>query len=147
MTTNNQITQTGTIIKIDDKKAFIKVTVNSACKSCDAKCTFAGEKNDKIIEVPSHGLNQNQRVSIKTNAKNVVKGSALIYLIPSIIIVIFAVLGAALGAKLGLKDANLGTFFGVLCSLLVIAAFIILATKVFWKKRLITVTPLEVEND
>lgn len=120
--------QQGYIIEIvDDKTAKLKMQRHSACASC-GKCVTSSEKKDIIVEVDnSIGAKIGDHVEVNMETVNVLKATAIAYLIPLV-----ALLVGTIGTYYALEamgiGANIEVISGAVGILLMLITFFMLKT-------------------
>lgn len=104
--------ETGTVVKIDDDALWVETVQKSACNSCSAQ-KGCGQRalgnalsNSSVIRVLLNGQSPgafqvDQQVIIGIPEDVVVKWSLLIYLLPVVLMIMFAVTGNTLIASDG----------------------------------------------
>lgn len=118
--------QQGYIIEIvDDKTAKLKMQRHSACASC-GKCVTSSEKKDIIVEVDnSIGAKIGDHVEVNMETVNVLKATAIAYLIPLV-----ALLVGTIGTYYALEamgiGANIEVISGAVGILLMLITFFML---------------------
>ena len=92
---------TGKVIKVyEDGKVDILVYQLSACASCHASCSMAGEKSEKVFTVYSNlDLKEGDYVKVSIDNINVKKSAIITYFFPTVILVVFALILQSLGTK------------------------------------------------
>ncbi|MGB9731507.1 MULTISPECIES: SoxR reducing system RseC family protein [Calditerrivibrio] len=91
----------GKVIKVyGGGKVDILVQQLSACASCHASCSMAGEKAEKIFTVNTNlDLKEGDTVKVSIDNSNVKKSAVISYLIPTVILVFLATILQYLGIK------------------------------------------------
>jgi sigma-E factor negative regulatory protein RseC len=110
-----------------DGKVKVEMKKNAACKTCAAKSNCFGlSKNTRhITAIDPIGVKVGNFVKLKLNAKNKIKASVFLFIIPLIFLVSGFFLGSSLATKVG-KEASSETW-GVLSGMVFFAfSFIIL---------------------
>ena len=110
-----------------DGKVKVEMKKNAACKTCATKSNCFGlSKNIRhIIAIDPIGVKVDQIVKLKLNAKDKVKASVFLFLIPIILLLSGFFLGSSLAIKMG-KEASSETW-GILSGMVFFAlSFIIL---------------------
>lgn len=118
--------QQGYIIEIvDEKTAKLKMQRHSACASC-GKCVTSSEKKDIIVEVDNTiGAKVGDHVEVNMETVNVLKATAIAYLIPLV-----ALLVGTIGTYFALDAIGMGSnvemISGAVGILLMLATFLVL---------------------
>lgn len=119
---------TGMVIG-NEKKGYVRVLVNrtggcSGCSSGVGGCSgcMANAKDISLVEDPL-GAGPGDMVRVELNSIDVVKGAALLYLLPVFSLLIGAFTGASLSSLLHLSEGPgifVGCFLGLLLAVVVI---------------------------
>ncbi|NLP10077.1 SoxR reducing system RseC family protein [bacterium] len=100
--------------------AVLAIPVHSACAGCHSQCLLAGEQQVRTLRLP---LPQGMRcapgdyVDLRVDPRFVAKASFFLYLIPAVILFLFALLGRVLAAFWGLQDPDLGSLLAIFFSI------------------------------
>ena len=118
MTSAGAIKHSGEVIRIDGSTIYVKMTVSSACGSCQARMVCgASESADKVVEVESSDAANYQvgdKVEVALQKRSMgVRSVVLAYLIP--LIVLSAVLFCSVMAGVEEGIAALIAILGVGC--------------------------------
>lgn len=118
MTSAGVIKHSGEVIRIDGSTIYVKMTVSSACGSCQARMVCgASESADKVVEVESSDAANYQvgdKVEVALQKRSMgVRSVVLAYLIP--LIVLSAVLFCSVMAGVEEGIAALIAILGVGC--------------------------------
>lgn len=141
---NTKLVQTGTVVKLEESTAVVRISVSSACAKCHAKCTLAGEMADRYVTIPmlpQHRYQLGEQVDLEINSSYVVNASFLLYFIPTIILIIFAYLGNLVANYYRFPDDNLGTLLGIVVAIPLMIMFIYLMQRKYSKTHPIKVIP------
>jgi positive regulator of sigma E activity len=120
------------ILGVADGIARASVSVFSACASCHSKCLLSGERAERIVDLAipkSMVLQPGDRVNVAVAPGFVRRASFLIYLLPALILLVFAYLGRISSIAIGLRDPNLGSLLAIFFAVPVIILVIALARK------------------
>ena len=120
------MTKEGLVLENNNGNLKIKVDRNSACGSCAASASCA-ERKTTIIEVFSaDNINKGDKVILESDADEISKISALVYIIPAILVMLGAILPSMLLKNTG-YDTNLISLGSVI---------LMLALSILYIKRL-----------
>ena len=114
------IKQIGIVEKVEADQALIRVKVMSACANCHAPCVIAGEMKDRHFWVKRSDLKVNQVVELAIKNQLITKGSAFLYLLPAVLIIIFASIGYWLFMAFNVASSDFGVMLGIVVSLPII---------------------------
>ena len=115
------------VTDVDDGFAVLAIPVQSACAGCHSKCLLAGDQRVRTLRLPVPRRMRcapGDYVDLRTDPRFVAKASFLLYLIPAVILFLFALLGRALAAILGLQDPDLGSLLAIFFSIPLLIWFI-----------------------
>lgn len=120
------MTKEGLVLENNNGNLKIKVDRNSACGSCAASASCA-ERKTTIIEVFSaDNINKGDKVILESDADEISRISALVYIIPAILVMLGAILPSMLLKNTG-YDTNLISLGSVI---------LMLALSILYIKRL-----------
>ncbi len=86
--------ETGLVIKIEGNKAVIAVQRRSACEGCPASSLCKpGDEGSVIEAINEAGAKIGDRVSVSLKAFSYLKGSIIVYGIPTICLIAGAIIG------------------------------------------------------
>lgn len=132
------MTKEGLVLENNKGNLKIKVDRNSACGACAASGSCA-ERKSTIVEIFSaENINEGDRVVLESDAAKINKISALVYLIPVILVMIGAVAPSYLLRDTGL-DINLISLGSVILMLGLSVLFIKMLDKNSKKDQLMRV--------
>ncbi len=108
----------GEIIEIKDRDAVVKVRRSSACGKCGA-CTMGSRPDEMLITLPNPLKGQvGDYVELALPSGQVLKASAITYLLPLSGLIIGVAAGYILGEKLGFNPELGSAFVGLLFTIL-----------------------------
>ncbi len=118
MTSAGAIRHSGEVIRIDGSTIYVKMTVSSACGSCQARMVCgASESADKVVEVESSDAANYQvgdKVEVALQKRSMgVRSVVLAYLIPLIVLSVVLFCSVMAGVEEGI--AALIAILGVGC--------------------------------
>lgn len=132
------MTKEGLVLENSNGNLKIKVDRNSACGSCAASASCA-ERKTTIIEVFSaDNINKGDKVILESDADEISKISALVYIIPAILVMLGAILPSMLLKNTG-YDTNLISLGSVILMLALSILYIKRLDKGSKKEKLIKV--------
>ncbi len=132
------MTKEGLVLENNNGNLKIKVDRNSACGSCAASASCA-ERKTTIIEVFSaDNINKGDKVILESDADEISKISALVYIIPAILVMLGAILPSMLLKNTG-YDTNLISLGSVILMLALSILYIKRLDKGSKKEKLIKV--------
>lgn len=132
------MTKEGLVLENNNGNLKIKVDRNSACGSCAASASCA-ERKTTIIEVFSaDNINKGDKVILESDADEISKISALVYIIPAILVILGAILPSMLLKNTG-YDTNLISLGSVILMLALSILYIKRLDKGSKKEKLIKV--------
>lgn len=132
------MTKEGLVLENNNGNLKIKVDRNSACGSCAASASCA-ERKTTIIEVfSSDNINKGDKVILESDADEISKISALVYIIPAILVMLGAILPTMLLKNTG-YDTNLISLGSVILMLALSILYIKRLDKGSKKEKLIKV--------
>jgi len=105
---------------VDGGFAVLRIPVLSACAGCHNKCLMAGEQQMRTLRLPlPEGMQcaPGDSVDLQIDPRFVAKASFLLYMIPAVLLFLFALLGRVLAAFLGLQDPDLGSLLAIFFSI------------------------------
>ena len=107
------IKEQGKIEEIRKQTALVRIQKRSACAHCESKGSCSISKRDMLIEVPNDlqaGVGDQVEVSVPEGT--LLKLSALIYLLPVLLLLIGAFLGTLLGDALQMNSSLTAIILG-----------------------------------
>ena len=110
---NRLIKEQGKIEEIRKQTALVRIQKRSACAHCESKGSCSISKRDMLIEVPNDlqaGVGDQVEVSVPEGT--LLKLSALIYLLPVLLLLIGAFLGSLLGDALQMNSSLTAIILG-----------------------------------
>lgn len=110
---NRLIKEQGKIEEIRKQTALVRIQKRSACAHCESKGSCSISKRDMLIEVPNDlqaGVGDQVEVSVPEGT--LLKLSALIYLLPVLLLLIGAFLGTLLGDALQMNSSLTAIILG-----------------------------------
>ncbi len=113
----------GIIERIENEKAWVMVVRGEHCEGCQA-CQAFGDNNARILVSNPQAAKPGDRVEIEIDPKQVVKHSAIVFLLPILCLIIGYFLGAKFLANFGLKAETAG-IIGSLA--LMVICFVVIA--------------------
>lgn len=141
---NSNLIQTGVVVKIEHDFAVVKVSVFSACVGCHSKCTLSSEKAERFVDIPllpDHPYTIGEQLDLQIDSRFIFSISFLIYLIPTLLLIIFAAIGWRLSETYHFADSNLGALIGIGISIPVILLFLAIVRKRYARTNQIKVIP------
>ena len=101
------IEETATVVSCVDDQAKLEVQRQSTCSSCNAKsgCGTAifskslGKKVSQVTVVNTMNLRVGDKVIVGLQENALLTGSAIVYLLPLVLMLVFAILGQFLSEK------------------------------------------------
>ncbi|WP_042142800.1 MULTISPECIES: SoxR reducing system RseC family protein [unclassified Pseudoalteromonas] len=96
------IEQTLTVTSVDGLTAFLRPEEKPTCEGCNGQCgskifsKLFGDKSPELAFVFEEQLNIGQKVKMALDDSHVLKSSLLVYLLPLLFAIVFAISGAAL---------------------------------------------------
>lgn len=99
--------ETGIVKKIDGLKAFVSVQRQSSCDQCSAGsvCKGTGDNDTEVEALNQANAHTGDTVRIVFKPYSYMKGAALVYGVPSLLLIIGAVIGKEYSGKI-FADAN-----------------------------------------
>lgn len=86
--------ETGLVIKVEGNRAFVAVERKSACEGCPASSICKPGEEGSIIEaINEAGAKIGDRVNVSLKAFSYLKGSIIVYGIPTICLIAGAIIG------------------------------------------------------
>ncbi len=87
--------ETGLVIKVEGNRAFVAVERKSACEGCPASSIICkpGDEGSIIEAINEAGAKIGDRVNVSLKAFSYLKGSIIVYGIPTICLIAGAVIG------------------------------------------------------
>lgn len=132
------MTKEGLVLENNNGNLKIKVDRNSACGSCAASASCS-ERKTTIIEVFSaDNINKGDKVILESDADEISRISALVYIIPAILVMLGAILPSMLLKNTG-YDTNLISLGSVILILALSILYIKKLDKGSKKEKLIKV--------
>ncbi len=118
----------GKVLKVyGNGKVEIIVQQLSACASCHASCSMAGEKAEKVFTVYTDlDLKEGDAVKVSIDNINIRRSAVITYLIPTIILVVVALILQSLGTK---------DIYIAISSIAIIAFYFLLIKFLFGNKK------------
>lgn len=103
------IEETGVIVEVDDRHAWVEAATTSSCSQCSASqgCGTASlqkwfkRQPNRLKVIKSQDVLPGERVVIGIPEQALVKGSFLIYMVPLLALIAGALLGAQINEELG----------------------------------------------
>ncbi len=126
MTSTGIIKHSGEVIRIEGSTVYVKMTVISACGSCQARMVCgASESTEKVVEVVSSQSSEfkvGDKVEVALGKRSMgVRSVVLAYLIPLLVLSLLLVVAIQIGINEGI--AALSAILGVGCYYLVLYPF------------------------
>lgn len=140
----SKLVQAGTVVKLEAQTAVVRVSVSSACAGCHSKCTLAGEHADRFVNIPllpDYQYRIGEIVDLEINPRYIFNISVLVYLIPTILLIVFAYTGNLIANHYNISDPNLGALLGIGVAIPVIILFITSMQRIYSKTNQIKVIP------
>lgn len=108
------IEEIGIVKSVDGSLARVMVQKKSSCDGCTAGACRPGDQSMEIEAINSIGAREGQRVRISVQTLPYLKGSAIVYGIPAVFLVLGAVLGKEVmpGFIAGIDPDLLSAAFG-----------------------------------
>jgi len=86
--------ETGLVIKVEGRRAFVAVERKSACEACPASAICKPTEEGSLIEaINEAGAQIGDRVIVSLKAYSYLKGSIIVYGIPAISLIAGAIMG------------------------------------------------------
>lgn len=86
--------ETGLVIKVEGKKAYVAVEKKSGCEACPATSICKPTEEGSLIEaINEAGAKTGDRVMVSLKAFSYLKGSIIVYGIPTISLIVGAIIG------------------------------------------------------
>ncbi len=117
--------ENGIVIKVERDLAWVMMTKGEQCAGCTA-CKSFGEGRFEIVAANSLGARPGDNVEVEINPKQVVKYSAIVFLLPVLALIIGYFLGSSWLTILGWSQEAagiIGSLGMMLLSFLGIAAY------------------------
>lgn len=128
--------ETGLVIKIEGNKAFVSVERKSACEGCPASSICKpGDEGSVIEAINEAGAEIGDRVSVSLKAFSYLKGSIIVYGIPTICLIAGAIIGKELLKDLFILDPELLSAIGGLGAFAISFLIVKLLSKKMEKKK------------
>lgn len=126
MTSTGIIKHSGEVIRIEGSTVYVKMTVSSACGTCQARMVCgASESTEKVVEVVSSQSSEfkvGDKVEVALGKRSMgVRSVVLAYLIPLLVLGLLLVVAIQIGINEGI--AALSAILGVGCYYLVLYLF------------------------
>lgn len=115
------------VTEVDGGFAVLTIPVHSACAGCHSQCLLSGDQQVRTLRLPvPQGMRcaPGDYVDLNIDPRFVAKASFFLYLIPAVILFLFALLGRVLAAFLGLQDPDLGSLLAIFFSIPLLIGFI-----------------------
>ena len=94
--------ETGMVNKVDKKFAWVTLTKGDQCAGCNA-CQAFGDGSFELIALNEMNAKPGDRVEIEINPKQVVKHSAIVFLLPVLSLIVGYFLGNAYLSQIGMS--------------------------------------------
>ncbi|HHT65159.1 MAG: SoxR reducing system RseC family protein [Caldicoprobacterales bacterium] len=108
----------GEIIEIKDSRAVVKVKRSSACGNCGA-CSMGTHPDEMLLTVPNPLQGEvGDQVELELASGQVLKASAITYLIPLFALILGVTAGYVLGGKYDFNQEMGGALLGLLFTFL-----------------------------
>jgi sigma-E factor negative regulatory protein RseC len=115
----------GEIVKLEGKQAVIRIQRSSACKQCGA-CQLGCHRDEMLLTIPNRlGGKPGDMVELSLDSVQVLKASAIIYLIPLLALIAGVALGYLFSRRISINSQLAGALGGLIFTT---AAFIIIRT-------------------
>lgn len=116
------VEEPGIVVSIDQTGVWVETQRQSACGACAANkgCGSAvlqkvlGKKRNIVRAVASMPVAVGDHVVLGLQEKALVKGSMLVYALPIVLIIVFAIIAETITVELLSMDAETGSIFGAL---------------------------------
>lgn len=121
--------QQGYIIEIvDDKTAKLKMQRHSACASCGKCQTLSSESKEILVEVDnSIGAKQGDHVEVNMENMNVLKATALAYVVPLIFLLVGTIVSYfVLDMIISAQGVTIELISGIIGIMLMLLSYVIL---------------------
>jgi positive regulator of sigma E activity len=115
----------GVVTNVDHGIVHVAVQANPACATCKSKghCALAPEGNQEL-DVQAVGFKPGEHVLVVTSSRAALKTSAVLYLIPTLLIISGSFAGFFAGPAFLGMSGDLGAFVGVIAGIVVSYLFI-----------------------
>lgn len=122
----------GEIVEIQEDKAVVKMQRSAACENCKA-CASGSRSDEMLITVPNplHG-SVGDHVELQLESSQVLKASAISYLIPLFALILGVVTGYVFSDRFGWNPELAGSLLGL--TLTVLSFFVIRAMEPKFQK-------------
>lgn len=115
----------GVVTSVEGGIVRVAMQANPACATCKSKghCALAAEGNQEL-EVRAVGFKTGEHVLVVTSARAALKTSAVLYLIPTLLIITGSFAGFFAGPAFLGTSGDLGAFVGVIAGIVLSYLFI-----------------------
>ena len=99
--------ETGIVSKIENKTAWVTVVKGDHCKNCNT-CKSFGEGSAELLTANEISAKPGDRVEVEIDPKQIVRHSAIVFLLPVFALVIGYFIGINYIAKLAISSEGAG---------------------------------------
>ena len=131
-------TEEGTVTKIVNSTAWVKIIKTASCKGCSAKvfCSSSENKNQMEVEaINSAGAKIGDKVTIGLETSSYLKISLLLYLFPILSMILGAIIGEKIASDYLFNKSALSAILSFLFFLLSLLIVKLAANKIAKKKE------------
>jgi len=97
----------GQVVKIEEDFAWVETEIKSGCNHCSAKSGCGtgvlsgvlGKRRPQLRVLNSLGVKLGEAVVVAVDESGIVTGSLLLYLLPLLLMIVFAAIGSALSGE------------------------------------------------
>ncbi|HZK34419.1 MAG TPA: SoxR reducing system RseC family protein [Bacillota bacterium] len=108
----------GQIVQVDNGNATIKVKRSSTCASCGA-CGMGAHQEDMLLTIPNRlGGRVGDYAELELSSKQLIKASAITYIVPLSALIVGVTGGYILGPMIGLDPELTGSIAGLTLTVL-----------------------------
>ena len=115
--------ESGVVRKIDKNLAWVTMVKGEHCAGCNA-CSAFGEGSVELIALNETNAKPGDRVEVEINPRQVVKHSAIVFLLPVLSLIFGYFLGSSYLTKIGLSLEAAGIIGSIGLMVLTFAAII-----------------------
>jgi sigma-E factor negative regulatory protein RseC len=101
------MTENGVVKKVEQGLAWVIMVKGEQCGGCTA-CKAFGEGNFEIVALNTRGAKPGDFVKVETNPRQVVKYSAIVFILPVVSLIMGYFIGSSSLTRLGLSSETAG---------------------------------------